>query len=361
MVRLVYVIVISPIFFLYPLQGWSQTSDFFSNTQSTSKLATGPSPCPSDATCTANSPGFNPSALILHSGTDPDLLAGPISFSLNVNGVDVTGTEIAPHFSRLGPGAITDNMFGMISAASDPVRCGQDDGNGIRPDEVDAGGNSLNCGDLRFDPASQGMTIPAFPAANILESVIFSPATFLGDSNTPNLNFGTTSDLHASLDLKNRFIWNNTTTSITDVDLTVACTAGTVACVGSKQREKEVIAVSGTAFGTLADPGPVGAGIGGEQVFDQTSEWQITGSTATFFIPPTINWTQRIQNPVFGDNIDGVIDLNFANREFDTSTISGSFTYNAGTFPTTTLPMMSSSSAASPCTGAPVGNCTTIP
>ncbi|MFQ5580375.1 MAG: hypothetical protein ACE5FZ_07165 [Nitrospiria bacterium] len=265
-------------------------------------------------------------------------------------------------FNSLGPGAITDNMFGVISSVhrgadnlpdtsdDEPGKCGQNVAAGIPPDQADTSGSSLNCGDLRFDPASQGMTVPGFPASDKLDSIVFSPATFLGDSATANLNFGTNSDLHASIDLKNRFIWNNTSASITDVDLVVPCTAGTVACVGGAQKEKEVIAVSGTTFGTLASPGA------GEQVFDQTSDWNISGSTGNTFAAPLVNWTQSIQNPVFGDLLwnaglgDNQMIDNNSNRRFDTGSMTGSFTRESGTatnitsFPPVNMPFVSATS-----------------
>jgi len=337
---------------LFPLNGWSQTSDFFSNTQSVDKLSTGGAgACP-------NCPGFNPDTLIKHSGTDPDPLDTNITFSLTITTTapSLGATVSGRFFNSLGPGAITDNMFGVISSVhrgadalpdtsdDEPARCALNDADGIPPDQADASGNGLNCGDLRFDPASQGMTtIPTFPATNSL-------APFSA-SNNPVGDFFPSDGAHAGIELENRFIMTNNSTSDGVLTVPATGTCGASICVGAFQKENQVTALTGTP-GTRTSPGA------GEQIFEQTASWQITGSTATTFNAPVVSWTQRIQNPVF----DGTT----ANREFDTGVMSGSFTRESGaatsptTFPMVTVPLMNASPFVCS-TGAPAGTCITIP
>ena len=86
-------------------------------------------------------PGFNPEKLVLH--------AGP---STTINGVAKTGT--APFFAASGPGAVTDNMFGKINVLDALTgRCGT-------AATVAAETNTLNCGPLKYDLATQGVVVP---------------------------------------------------------------------------------------------------------------------------------------------------------------------------------------------------------
>ncbi|MFQ5598149.1 MAG: hypothetical protein ACE5GK_08865 [Nitrospiria bacterium] len=303
---------------------WSQTTDFFTNTQGIDRLSTGSGgSCP---TC----PGFNPDFLIRHAGTDPDG-AGPISFSQSISTTapSLGGTPTV-FFNQLGPGAVTDNLFGAISdPGTDPAKCG-----------TTAGLTGLNCGDLRFDPTSQGMTIPTTPAADVLTSHVFSPSTFTGDF------FPSTND-HTGIDLKNRFIWSRTTATLTDVDLSVTCTTGTFTCVGSKQREHQVTALVSGASGTLAAPGS------GEQDFDQTVDWNITNSSGSTFSAPTITWTLQFNDPIRDDN---------GNARLQSSLMSGSFTYNGDPiFPSVTIPLVRNASGLCRGVAGTAGTCLSIP
>ncbi len=318
-----------------PAEGWAQTQDFFSNTQGIDRLSTGTGgSCP-------NCPGFNPDKLIRHSGTDPDG-AGPITFTQTITttapslGVSPTG----PFFNLLGPGAVTDNMFGIISnPGTDPAKCGVNTSTGVLPTST-----GLNCGDLRFNPDSQGMTIPTSPAADILTSTIFSPSTFLGD-------FAPSTDDHTGLDLKNRFIWSRTATPLTDGDLSVTCTAATFACVGSKQQQLQVTLLVGGVAGTLASPGS------GEQNFNQTTDWAITNSSGNTFASPTVNWTLQFNDPIR--------DANNQTR-MQTGAMSGSFIYqaadtSAATFPSVTIPMVRNSTDLCRGVAGTAGTCVSIP
>lgn len=333
MTRLFYLLLL--LLIAYPIDGRAQTGDFFSNTQGIDRLSTGSAgACP-------NCPGFNPDRLIRHSGTDPDG-AGPITFSqtITTTAPSLGGTVSGPFFNLLGPGAVTDNLFGIISdPGADPAKCGVNTSTGVVPTSV-----GLNCGDLRFDPASQGMTLPASPAADILTSTLFSPSTFLGD-------FAPSTDDHTGLDLKNRFIWSRTTTTLTDGDLSVTCTTATFACIGSKQQQLQVTPLVGGAAGTLASPGS------GEQNFNQTTDWTLTNSSGNIFTAPTINWTLQFNDPIRDNNNQ---------TRLQTGAMSGSFTYqgadtSATTFPGVTVPFVRSSTELCRGVTGTAGTCINIP
>lgn len=324
----------------YPMQGRAHhgephAEDFFSNTQGVDRLSTGSAgACP-------NCPGFNPDRLIRHSGTDPDG-AGPITFSQTVTTTapSLGGSVTGPFFNLLGPGAVTDNLFGIVSDPGvDPAKCGVNTSTGVLPTSV-----GLNCGDLRFDPASQGMTLPASPAADILTSTLFSPGTFVAD-------FAPSTDDHTGLDLENRFIWSRTTATLTDGDLSVTCTAATFTCVGSKQQQLQVTLFVGGAAGTLASPGS------GEQNFDQTTDWSISNSSGNTFTAPTINWTLQFDDPIRDNNNQ---------PRLQTGTMSGSFIYqaadtSAATFPGVTVPFVRSSTELCRGVTGTAGTCINIP
>ncbi|MBN4054450.1 hypothetical protein JYT87_01940 [Nitrospira defluvii] len=312
-----------------PSEAGSQTTDFFTNTQGVDSLSTGASgACP---TC----PGFNPDFLIRHSGTDPDG-AGPITFSMTITTTApaLPGTATI-FFSRLGTGAITDNAFGFIAdPGADPVICGTTVG-------LTAGG--LNCGSLKFDPASQGFTPPTLPATDNLISNINDPKET--SDHFPNSND------HTAFDLDNRFIWSRTTSTLTAEnptlgDLSVTCTAPNFACVASKEREYQVTLLVDGAAGTLATPGT------GDQVFTLTNEWSTTGSSGTSFTPPTINWSLQFNDPIRDD---------VGNPRMQ-SNASGSFVANADTsFPDISISLFRNSTALCRGVAGTAGTCVVVP
>jgi len=324
-------IIFLTIFFILsfaPSEGWSQSLDFFTNTQSVDLLATGASGCPPASTCSANGPGFNTMDLILHSGTDPDG-AGPISFTLFVNGVDVTGTQIAPHFSRGGPGAITDNAFVVIAdPGADPVVCGTVVG-------LTAGG--LNCGSLKFDPASQGITPPTLPVTDNLISNINDPPE--------EADFFPSSSDFTGIELDNRFIFSRTTAPITIGDLTVTCVVADFACIASKEREHQVTALVAGANGTLAAPGT------GDQVFTLTNEFSTTMSSGTTFTPPTVIWSLTFNDPIRDDVGNPRMQAN----------ASGTFLSNTGAFPSVSITLFRDSTALCRGVAGTEGTCITVP
>lgn len=334
MVRFIY---LSLLLLLHPLSAWGQSQDFFSNTQGIDRLSTGSAgACP-------NCPGFNPDRLIRHSGIDPDG-SGPISFSQSITTTapSLGGTVTGPFFNQLGPGAVTDNMFGQVSSTgSNPTKCGSTPGL-----------DGLNCGDLRFDPFSQGMTLLDAPTDN-LSSLIAGASAFRGD-------FSPSTDDHLGIDLKNQFVWSRTTAPVTDGDLSVTCTIATFTCMGINQQVHQVtalqtstnpttrgLAVTPISAGTLDFPGS------GEQTFDLTSSWNQRNSSGSNFGFPRVSWSLQFKDPIQDDNNQ---------TRMDSGVISGSFTYNSpGTFPTVSFPMVSSSTDLCRGVSGTAGTCTTTP
>lgn len=181
---------------------YAQTQDFFSSTSSSNSRFknTGTS---NDC---LNCPGFNPCNGSTLSGTSCDgnglLRQTVVDASLNVTQVGLVGPQVclsicvgtpsnptndpklevkaSPLFAVTGPGAVTDNMFGAVSdptrtaaevtagliafgkGSRVPGKCGNSAANGIFDSTIDPGiGSGLNCGYLRYDPTTQGMTLPS--------------------------------------------------------------------------------------------------------------------------------------------------------------------------------------------------------
>ncbi len=306
----------------YPSEAWSQAANFFTNSQSVDQLSSGVAgACP-------NCPGFNPDFLIRHSGIDPDG-AGPITFSqtITTTAPPLGGTPTI-FFSSLGPGAVTDNMFGLISDPGlEPLKCG-----------AIAGLNGLNCGHLRFDPTSQGMTLPVFPVSDAVDQMVSTP--------NPSGDFAPSTNDHAGFSLDNRFIWSRTTATLTAGDLSLSCALADFACVAGKQREQQVTLFIDGGAGTLAAPGA------GEQNFIQTSDWTTIHSSGTTFDTPTINWSLQFNDP---------IPDALGNSRMQAS-YSGSFVLNANAvFPVVTMPIYSSSTALCRGVAGTAGTCILLP
>lgn len=316
-----------------PGEGRAQTNDFFSNTQGIDRLSTGSSgSCP-------RCPGFNPDRLIRHSGIDPDG-SGPASFSqtISTTAPSLGGTVTGPFFNLLGPGAVTDNMFGIISqAGADPAKCGVDTtrGEGTPPTGI-----GLNCGDLRFNRSGQSIIVPDGTAADGITSLVTGPMVFSGD-------FSPSTDDHTGINFTRTFIWSRTTAPVQSGGLSVTCTLENFACSGSRETLRQITPIIPGATGTLASPGP------GENRFDQTIEWQSIKNSGDLFGTPTIQWS---------------FELNSSIRETDqlpgmqSSVMSGSFVYNApSTFPSFTIPFMRNSTDLCRGVAGTEGTCIAIP
>lgn len=158
-------------------------------------------------------PGFNPC------GTGGTVATGGLSCADAVVGtpaagdgllsgtnvLDSTGAVDAPGlFAKLGPGAVTDNMFGLVLKPLDPTRCGAD-GSSIST-LVSPG--ELNCGNVRFDPMTQGQIIPN--RGDLLTSVLSSNTTV----DVPPLVVGVSSLTDHTSQMQNAFVWNPLTSSV---------------------------------------------------------------------------------------------------------------------------------------------------
>lgn len=221
-------------------------------------------------------PGYSPNLMLRH--VDPALC--PI------------GPCTGPFFNRSGPGAITDNMFGIVSS-NDPgpdtvlgtgddistARCGR---------TVSSIANNLaglNCGDIRFDPQSQGMTIPEGGNSLLPFTSSFpTEADFCADGGTDCLLDGTQeTDPHMGYLAENIFHWANCSPS--------SGPPAPPGCTTSHQTERQVVNYLPGGSGTLDAPGS------GDQFILLTSSWQTNNSGPTAFDHPKVDWTQYIDSP----------------------------------------------------------------
>ncbi|HIE65144.1 MAG TPA: hypothetical protein EYG28_04345 [Nitrospiria bacterium] len=268
---------------------YAQTSDFFSSTQSTDKRAGLGSAVVAPGSVAATNPGFNPCSGggLLPATRD----AG--GACLNADGTSLLSlTNLTATFQQAGPGAITDNMFGIVSGADaslTPIttgKCGK---------LTNAALGGLNCGSLRITPDAQGQVIPSFPAANTLTSIQSGNFDLAFDSNP--LLAG-----HMGMNLTNRFVWiPNATGSTAAVGTQIACAAlaggsGTTPNICSDQRMRQVTQIGAGVVGTEVAPGPA------DQVVDITTVFQTLSTTDTSIagLPPAafnVVMTSTITDP----------------------------------------------------------------
>jgi hypothetical protein len=232
-------------------------------------------------------------------------------------------------FPTLGPGAVTDNMFGLITNVNaagvtmDTTRCSAIGANtttssaaladpaGLQP--------GLNCGDIRFTVGNQGQTVP--PGDNTLQTPTpiamntSMTADFCANAASDCLNGAGTQVAagHTAFNFVNNFTWNRVSATSATTSLT--------------QEVRQVTALKTSGIGTLAAPGT------GDQDVKFTASF--TGITSSNSVGsagnPTVSWTQDITDP----------DQSGTSLSQFTQSIAGSFVYNsgvAGVFPTTQYP-----------------------
>jgi hypothetical protein len=294
---------------------WAQAVDYNLNTQMIDLRSTGNA---SGGTGSDLNPGFNPCA----GGTRT--AAGTCDGGTGL----LKPSNLNTLFPSLGPGAVTDNMFGLITAAT-VGSCATTGTGGTAVTLSDPSGlvSGLNCGDLHIDAASQGVVIPA--ANNTTTPINDLTAAFT--TNTPftanfsaNPNCGTASDCtvssgdlqtpgHAAFELTNTFTWTPTSSSSADV-------TGT-------QTMHQVTALNATSPNTIGGPTPAGSTtppVGtGDQEVKVTTTFTNSSDANGGFSSPTVQWTSFIKDP----------DMSGSGPGF-TQDISGSFVYNV---PTTTF------------------------
>lgn len=207
---------------------YAQSNDFFSSTATANSRFKSSG----DANDCANCPGFNPCNGSTIGGTTCNgnglLRQTTVDGALNVTQVGLVGPQVcisicvgtpsnptndsklevkvSPLFAMTGPGAVTDNMFNVISdptrtdaevgagtiafgkGGRDPAKCGNTGAGGSFDGTIDPGVRSgLNCGYLRNTPETQGLLLPS--GNNTLSAgqtmVSLTTMTLTSSSGTP--------------------------------------------------------------------------------------------------------------------------------------------------------------------------------
>ncbi len=314
--------IISLLILNFQNEAGAQTSDFFSNTQAQGKVSTGSSgSCP-------NCPGFNPT------------LAGGLLKHVDISQCPDAATSpcVPPFFSSLGSGAVTDNMFGAVSSAT--RESGVDGLLGTADDTFSrcgtvAGLAGLNCGNIRFDPTSQGMALPT--GANSLNQI---------DRNiTFDSDLFPSTDNHLGLLLTHNFSWKNPSLNACGGSASPP-TPPSGDCTQASFNLLQVGPLVSGQVGTRAIPGP------GEQVADLRVSWLTSNTSETAFDAPLISWNLTLVEPstTFFNPTPGTPASTLPC--LTTSGLSpfliqcGSFTYNSdASFPQMNFPLGASSSA----------------
>lgn len=251
-------------------------------------------------------PGFDPSELVKHAGA-----------TTNINGSAVSG--IYPFFNDLSAGAITDNMFGIVSSI-DPGPDGIVQTDLVNNPLVALGDDiplsecgttigtmtnnlpGLNCGILRVDPSSQGVSFPSGDINSLRTFTVTAP-TFI--------DFEPADDLHVGFDLLNTYVNN--------------CQPVIAGCNSSVQKMKQVtsVGIAGNA-GTLSVPGS------GDQMLELNVAWSNTGNsncgTTCTYTDPVITWSFVLTQPA--------PDPTLLAPNPSTMTVFGTFLNNSGDQPT---------------------------
>ncbi|HET6369717.1 MAG TPA: hypothetical protein VFG95_00875 [Nitrospiria bacterium] len=178
-------------------------------------------------------------------------------------------------------------MFGLITAPADPTHCTPLSGAATGPNGLLLG---VNCGDLHYDPGTQGQTIPTI---GLTLNGVFTSVTAM------NADFGPSTDSHTGFDISNTFTWDPN------------CTPPV--CISLDQSVKQVTNLVPGGGGTLTAPGT------GDQVFVTTAAFDVSGQTAN---GPNgtlaVTWTQSITDP----EQSGTAATGF------TQSLTGTFNYN---------------------------------
>lgn len=289
----------------------AQSNDFFSNTQSLDLRSSGSN----------GAPGFNPCA----GGVNPtstSCTGAPAGSEPLLDPINLGNGTTAGLFEKTGPGAVTDNMFGIVERPANPLTCsGQ--GAGLL-----SGTGTLNCGHGKFDPSTQGQTIPT--SGTLLTGVmaVNTPIdmTSCGAGSTM-LACANNASLHRS-QVEDAFVWHpivngssetlpvNTANMPTIIAAPAAKTCLAPTVVGTIRVCGQASMTETTALGTATTV-----------VVSLATDWATTNDTAgTMGTAPTINWESKIvQSEMIGG---GTFD----------QTLSGSFIYNGTSFPLTQYP-----------------------
>jgi len=297
------VAVISIGFIAFSVGGsYAQTSDFFSNTQSTDQRAGSGGAISGGGSIATNNPGFNPcSGGDGTNGASRD--AAGACVTAGTGSIDATSLlspdNLGTIFQQAGPGAITDNMFGKVTAVLLTPATFTDCGATAANISTVALADVLNCGNVRITPGTQGMNIPTFPATNSLGSLLTGNANLNGDfcagpDATPGTDCVDTTQIiaaHTGLNLINSFEWN-------PGGATATCGASGVGLSDqprfcSDQIMEQVTALNTSGIGTLTAPGA------NDQVvrIETTFEVVTSNTLATMPAPFTVNIAISISDP----------------------------------------------------------------
>lgn len=244
-------------------------------------------------------PGFNPCL----GGTNTNGVCGGA-----VNAAALLSSANLNLFSKLGPGAVTDNMFGIVRQPLSPGTCGAQGANATS----EASSTKLNCGNVFFNPTNQGQTglaglnELAAATAPLAWNTSLS-ADFCANAGTDCVAGTQVVAAHTGFNVMNNFSWDRVGT--------------TSANVVSAQTIEQTTALKTTGIGTCC--GSINAGTG-DQWFKLTSAFTVVSNNSEQFtgVQPTIAWTMNIQDPDQSGTGSG---------KFSQS-ISGSFVRNSGTF-----------------------------
>jgi len=279
--------------------------------------------------------GFDPCKGGTNAGGICNAATGPL---LSINNV---GSSVAVGvFSKLGPGAVTDNMFGTISSKAlgatsglgddtETTNCAPGTGTTNFDVSINGGLNGLNCGSIRINAAQQGQVFPSGVNSLGLEGS--------GTVNTVTKNMSFTDDTcglgstgcplssHVGFDLINNFTF---TMNKDGAGVATPSDATTT----SAQMIRQVTAVNpGAPIGTLTTPG------GGDQLFEVSTSFTAAFSPDTANGDPAsdkgpdlilgtaddinivVTWSQTIEDP----DQSGTSGAKFE------QTLSGSFTRDA--------------------------------
>jgi hypothetical protein len=295
----------------FSVQGaYAQALDFFSNTQSLDKRSSGSDGAPGFNPCTGDAGATSTSC----SPTNGDI---PL---LHVNNIGNSGTNTAGLFEKTGPGAITDNMFGIVERPASPLQCGPQ-GAAI----LFGGVGSLNCGDGKFDPATQSQTLPTSGTNLTGAMAVNTPIDMTScGAGTTMVACANNASLHRS-QVEDAFVWNPTGSTValpvntSNMPTIIAAPAAKTCAAGSAANPAvcgQASLIETTALGTATTV-----------VVSLATDWATTNSAAGVMgTAPTVNWESKIvQSEMIGG---GTFD----------QTLSGSFLYNGGAFTATAYP-----------------------
>lgn len=214
-------------------------------------------------------------------------------------------------FTTLGPGAVTDNMFGIIEVPVAPGTCGAEGTVGVN----DVGTNKLNCGNVHFDPGTQGQTgltgnnqLTTTAPVNMNNSLV---ADFCANAASDCLDSGSVQKeaAHVGFNFVNNFSWNQTSTTTADVV--------------SSQTISQVTGLKTSGIGTFSVPGT------GDQRVTLTNAFSTSSSNnPNLGGAATVNWTSLIEDPDQSGTGSGKF----------TQSIAGSFVHNGSSFPSVQYP-----------------------